>query len=347
VKVALVGFRGSGKTSVFNALTGQTADTGLGKKSANLGRIQVPDSRVDALSAIYQPKKTTYAEIAFIDVAGPEEHSKSGLDQTLVGQIREAEALVHVVRAFDNPALTKDPDPAGDIGSFEDELILTDLVQVEKRVARLKKEGKRTPEWEQLEKIQAHLESGQALRRLKMEQAELQVISGFAFLSLKPELVVLNQPEDQLGKPPPPDVLKSAEQRNLEIISMSALMEAEIMAMEPGDQKAFLDDLGLTAPARTRFIQACYRMLDLISFLTVGEDEVRAWTISRGTHARAAAGKIHSDLEHGFIRAEVMPSKDFLALGSEAKVKEAGKHRLEGKDYVVQDGDIMHIRHSG
>jgi hypothetical protein len=218
---------------------------------------------------------------------------------------------------------------------------------VEKRVARLKKEGKRTPEWEQLEKIQAHLESGQALRRLKMEAAELQVVAGFAFLSLKPQLLVLNQAEDQIGKPPAADVVEMAKQRNLELIAMSAPMEAEIMTMAPDDQLEFLKDLGLTEPVRTRFIQAAYRMLDLISFLTVGEDEVRAWTIVRGTHAREAAGKIHSDLEKGFIRAEVTHSKDFLALGSEAKVREAGKQRLEGKDYVVHDGDIMHIRHSG
>ncbi len=347
MKIALVGFRGSGKTSVFNALTGQTADTGLGKKSANLGRIQVPDDRVDALSAMYHPKKTTYAEIAFIDVAGPEGESKSGLEAQLVAQVREAEALVHVVRAFENAALNKDPDPVGDLAAFDDELILTDLVQVEKRVSRLKKEGKRTPELEQLEKIEAHLESGQALRRMKMEAAEVQVIAGFAFLSLKPLLVVLNQSEEKIGKPPSPEVLAKAEERNLEVVAMSAPMEAEIMAMEPDDQKVFLEDLGLTEPVRTRFIHAAYRMLDLISFLTVGEDEVRAWTIERGTHARAAAGKIHSDLERGFIRAEVTASSDFLELGSEAKVREAGKQRLEGKEYVVQDGDIMHIRHSG
>lgn len=346
MKVALVGFRGSGKTSVFNALTGQSADTGLGKKSANLGRIMVPDERVAALSAIYRPRKTTYAEIAFVDVPGPEEGaSNKGLDAALVAQIREAEALVHVVRAFDNPAIAKGPDPAKDIQAFEDELILTDLVQIEKRVRRLEKE-KKGPEYELLERLMKDLESGRAFRRQKLDEGVLQAVAGFAFLSLKPVLVVLNQAEGDHGKVP--DAVKAvAKENELELVALSAPMEAEIMAMEPDDQKAFLEDLGLSEPMRTRFIHAAYRLLDLISFLTVGEDEVRAWTIRRGTNARAASGKIHTDLEHGFIRAEVTPSADFLALGSESKVKEAGKLRLEGKDYIVHDGDIMHVRHSG
>lgn len=346
MKVALVGFRGSGKTSVFNALTGQSADTGLGKKTANLGRIEVPDERVDRLTEIYEPKKTTYAEIAFVDVAGPEGGSESGLDPQLVNHIREADALVHVVRAFENPALARDPEPAADVGAFDDELILTDLVQIEKRVERLRKE-KRGKELELLEKIQAGLESGTALRRQSLDEGELQVLSGFGFLSLKPTLVVLNQAEEDIGNPVPEEVVAAASERNLELIALSAPMESEIMAMEPEDQKAFLEDLGVSEPVRTRFIQAAYRLLDLISFLTVGEDEVRAWTIERGTIAKRAAGKIHSDLERGFIRAEVTPAAELLALGSEAKVKEAGKLRLEGKEYVVQDGDIMHIRHSG
>ena len=349
MKVALVGFRGSGKTSVFNALTGQAAETGFGKKgSSNLGRIQVPDLRVDALSRIYNPKKTTYAEIQFVDAAGLEESQRgtgSGLDPALVALIREAEALVHVVRAFDSPMTNTPADPERDLAAFEDELILTDLVQVERRIDRLRKE-KRGPELDLMEKIQGHLESERALRRLSMAEEERQMCSGFAFLSMKPVLVVVNQSEDDIGNDPPAKVVSAAEARGVEVTAMCATMEAEIQVMEPGDQQAFLTELGLFEPMRSRFIQAAYHLLDLISFLTTGEDEVRAWTIRRGTAARAAAGKIHSDLERGFIRAEVTPYEDFIAFGSEAKVKEAGKLRLEGKDYVVVDGDIMHVRHS-
>ncbi|MCK6548062.1 YchF family ATPase [Myxococcota bacterium] len=349
MKVALVGFQGAGKTSVFNALTGQTAETGLGKKGgSNLGRIQVPDARIDALSKIYSPKKTTYAEIQFVDVAGPTdsgERSETGLDQALVAQIRESEALVHVVRAFDNAALTRTPDPARDIGSFEEELILTDLVQIENRITRLKKE-KKTTELDLMEKLKEALEQGTALRRLSLAPEEWASLSGFRFLSQKPMLVVVNQAESAVGKPLDAKITEAAESRGVQLLAMCASVEAEIMQMPPEDQVAFLADLGLTEPVRTRFIQAAYALLDLISFLTSGEDEVRAWTIKRGTIAKVAGGKIHSDIERGFIRAEVTPFAEFVKFGSEAKVKEAGKLRLEGKEYVVQDGDIVHFRHS-
>lgn len=350
MKVALVGFRGSGKTSVFNALTGQSAETGFGKKgAANLGRIRVPDERIDALAKIYSPKKVTYAEIQFVDAAGPEDapqRSESGLEASLVAAIREAEALVHVVRGFTNAALSRAPDPVRDLAAFEDELILTDQVQVEKRIERLKKE-KRGPELELMEKILAGLEEGKAIRRLGLGPEDIANLSGFSFLSQKPMLVVVNLAEDAVAEGAPAAVQDAARERGVEAVAMCATLEAEIMAMGPEDQAAFLADLGLTEPARARFIQAAYGLLDLISFLTAGEDEVRAWTIRRGISARAAAGKIHSDIERGFIRAEVTPFAEFIRLGSEAKVKEAGKLRLEGKDYVVQDGDIMHIRHSG
>ncbi len=352
MKVGLVGFSGAGKTSVFNSLTGQSAETGAGKKGAlNRGQIDVPDARVDALSAIYEPKKITYAKIWFVDAAGPgdqERGNSSGLDPSLAGLLRESEALVHVVRGFENPMLTAAPDAARDVGAFDDELILTDLVQVEKRLERLKKEGQaKGAEAELMHKLAEALESGTALRRLDLAKEELAQLTGFQFLSLKPVLVVVNQAEDDAGQPLPDAVLEALKARAVDGIGMCATLEAEIMAMEPADQAAFLADLGLSDSARARFIQAAYGLVDLISFLTAGKDEVRAWTIRRGTRAKEAAGKIHSDIERGFIRAEVTPYADFIALGSEAKVKEAGKMRLEGKEYVVQDGDIVHFRHSG
>ncbi|MBI4820087.1 MAG: redox-regulated ATPase YchF [Deltaproteobacteria bacterium] len=349
MKVALVGFQGSGKTSVFNALTGQRAETGLGKKNANLDRIKVPDARVDRMSELYQPKKTTHAVIDFVDVAGPsgDQRSETGLDAALVAQIREADALVHVVRGFESAMLTRGPDPARDVAAFDDELILTDLVQVENRLARLKKEAKKTPELELMAKLEETLNAGRALRRIELEEHEKAAISGFRFLSQKPVLVVVNLSEADVSKGVPAAALSAAGERGLEAIALSALVEAEIQEMDPADQAAFLAELSLEEPARARFIRAAYHLLDLISFLTVGEDEVRAWTIKRGTNARAASGKIHSDLERGFIRAEVIPYEALATLGSEAKVKEAGKFRLEGKDYIVLDGDIMHVRHSG
>jgi GTP-binding protein YchF len=308
----------------------------------------VPDERVDQLSKIYSPKKTTYAEIQFVDVAGPSdsgERSESGLDPTLVGQIREADALVHVVRGFASAMLTRAPDAARDVVSFEEELILTDQVQIEARIARLKKE-KKTTELDLMEKLLKHLEEGHALRRLQLGAEELQAISGFRFLSQKPVLVVLNQTEGDVAKPPPAAVIEACKARGVDLFSLSAPIEAEIMSMDPADQPAFLQELGLEAPVRARFIRAAYALLELISFLTTGEDEVRAWTVRKGTAAKLAAGKIHSDIERGFIRAEVTPYAEFIRLGSEAKVKEAGKLRLEGKEYVVQDGDIVHFRHS-
>ena len=351
MRVGLVGFSGSGKTSVFNSLTGQTAETGPGKRGVrNLGRIRVPDERVDRLSAIFEPKKTTHAEIQFVDVAGASDvgaPAGGGLDAAIVGQIRETDALVHVVRAFDNPMLADDVDPVRDIGAFEDELILTDLLQIEKRVERLRKEGQTKGEVEFMARLQSDLEEGRSVRRLDLKKEELASIGGFSFLSQKPMLVVVNQAEDDVSGGLPPNVTAEIAARRVEAVPMCATLEAEIMAMDDADQAEFLEDLGLAESARARFIRAAYGLLDLISFLTTGKDEVRAWTIRRGTGARDAAGKIHTDIERGFIRAEVTTYDDFVRLGSEAKCKEAGKMRLEGKEYVVQDGDIMHIRHSG
>lgn len=349
MKVALVGFAGSGKTSVFNSLTGQSAETGVSRKGAkNLGRIQVPDERVDTLTKIYEPKKVAYAEIQFVDVAGPTDADRGGggLDTSIVNEIRQAEALVHVVRGFVNPMLTGAPDPVRDVAGFDDELILTDHVQIDRRLERLRKEGKSKGEIEMLEKLAAGLEEGVAIRRMGLPEDELARLSGFQFLSAKPLLVVLNQAEDDVGAGIADIITAALVERGVEGIAMCATLEAEIMAMEPDDQAGFIEEMGLGESARARFIRAAYGLLDLISFLTTGKDEVRAWTIRRNTIARAAAGKVHSDIERGFIRAEVTAYDDFIALGSEQKCKEAGKMRLEGKEYVVLDGDIVHFRHS-
>lgn len=350
MKVGLVGFAGSGKTTIFNTLTGLTAEVGGygAREKANVGVIKVPDQRVDKLAELFKPKKTTYAEISFVDVAGPAsdgaERSESGLDPKLVQQMREVEALVHVVRAFDNPMLLQPPDPVRDIRAFDDELMLTDLVQIENRIARLKKEKDSAREQELMERLKTALEAETPLRDVELAPEELGVIAGFRFMSLKPLLLLLNVGEEDAASEPPREVLELAEAKRLSVIAMSGQTEMEIAQLAPEEQREFLQDLGIAEPARDRFIGAAYRLLDLISFLTSGEDECRAWTIKRGTNAHKAAGKIHSDIERGFIRAEVVRFEDLIELGSEARCREQGKLRLEGKDYIVKDGDVIHFR---
>jgi GTP-binding protein YchF len=350
MKVGLVGFAGSGKTTIFNALTGLTAEVGGygAREKANVGVIKVPDHRVDRLADLFNPKKKTYAEISFVDVAGPQagaaEHPQSGLDPKLVQHMREADALVHVVRAFDHPMLLEAPDPARDFRAFDDELILTDLLQIENRITRLKKEKDSAREADLMNRLKAALEAETLLRDLELAAEEIGLIAGFRFLSLKPLLVLINQDEDAAGHEATPELLSLAESKKLSLIAMSGKVESEIAELAPEEQREFLKDLGIEEPARDRFIRAAYALLDLISFLTVGEDECRAWSIKRGTIAHRAAGAIHSDIERGFIRAEVTRFEDLIELGSEARCREHGKLKLEGKEYVVQDGDVVHFR---
>jgi GTP-binding protein YchF len=350
MKVGLVGFAGSGKTTIFNTLTGLSAEVGGygAKEKANVGVIKVPDPRVEKLAELYNPKKKTFAEISFVDVAGPPtedgSRSESGLDPKLVQHMREVEALVHVVRAFDNPMLLQAADPARDIRAFDDEMILTDLVQIENRINRLKKEKDSTRERELLDRLKEVLEKETPLRDMELAPEELALIAGFRFLSLKPLLLLANVSEAEIAAEIPKDALELARSKNLSLIAMSGKVEMEIAQLNEDEQREFLQDLGITDPARDRFIRAAYGLLDLISFLTSGEDECRAWSIRRGTTAHRAAGTIHSDIERGFIRAEVVRFEDLIELGSEARCREQGKLRLEGKEYIVQDGDVIHFR---
>jgi len=350
MKVGLVGFAGSGKTTIFNTLTGLTAEVGGygAREKANIGVIKVPDPRIDKLAEIFNPKKQTYAEISFVDVAGPQvedgERVQTGLDPKLVQHMREADALVHVVRAFDNLMLPQAADPRRDISSFDDELVLTDLVQIENRITRLKKEKDSARESELMERLKAALEGEHPLRDLELTSEDLALIAGFRFLSLKPLLVLINQSENAAGEDVPSGVMELANTKKLSVIAMSGKVEMEIAQLAPEEQREFLQDVGIAEPARDRFIRAAYSLLDLISFLTSGEDECRAWSIKRGTTAHKAAGAIHSDIERGFIKAEVIRFEDLAEFGSEARCREHGKLRVEGKEYVVQDGDVVHFR---
>jgi hypothetical protein len=348
MKVGLVGFSGSGKTTVYNALTGQRAETGYAAKGSgktNLGVVKVPDPRVQALSEIHNPKKTTFAEIVFVDVAAPPGAGGRSFDASALPAMREVDALVQVICGF--PSEEGDAaDPLGELSDLHAELTLGDLSPIEKRLERLKKEKGKPGEVELLNRLKQHLEGGGALRDLALTEQELANLSGYRFLTQKPLLVVLNVSEADAGKPIPEALARYAADSKLTVIPLSGKLEMDIAELGPDEQKAFLADAGLAEPALPRFVRAAYAALDLISFLTAGPDECRAWTIKRGTSAQRAAGKIHSDIERGFIRAEVMTFEDFMTYKSEAKVREAGKARLEGKEYIVRDGDIIHFRHS-
>jgi len=343
MKIGLVGFGGSGKTTVFNTMTGLDAPVGYGGE-VRIGTVRVPDPRIDRLSQIFSPKKTTYAEISFCDVPGEHGAAKKGLSPRGLQQIRDQEALCLVLGNFDNPAVEGAPDPFGDLETFHAECCFADLEILEKRLERARKERSPQPELTALEVAQAALEAERPLRSIPDTELDRSFLKGFGLLSDRPLLVMVNVDETRSADPMPEPLARRIAELSAAGLTLCASVEADIAAMDPEEQAEFLRDLGLESSALDRFIRAAYELLDLISFFTVGPDEVRAWTIRRGTRARRAAGKIHSDLERGFIRAEVTPYETFIEHGSEAAVKAAGKLQIEGQDYVVADGDILHVR---
>ena len=342
VKIGLVGFPGTGKSTVFGALTGIAVETGYAAKGdkGHLGVVKVPDPRVDALTALYHPKKTTYAETTFSDLAAG---SGEGIERSMLNQMRNVDALCQVLRAFENDA-GEASDPLGEVRELETETILADLEIVEQRAERLRKDRSNPRELELLERVQAALEEGTPVRRLGLGAVERKTLSPYALLSQKPLLLVLNVPEAEAAAEIPAELAKDAKDRDLGLVQLSAAVEMDIAQMSAEEQREFLEAVGLTEPAVDRFIREAYSLLDLISMLTSGEDECRAWPIPRNTPAPAAAGKIHSDIERGFIRAEVVHWQDLVELGSEAKCRDAGKLRVEGKSYIIQDGDVVHFR---
>jgi GTP-binding protein YchF len=346
MKIVLAGFPRVGKTTVFQSLTG-LADSTAARGAAARGIIRVPDARVDELSKIYRPKKTTYATVVFVDVQPPETGSPDKaavLSTPLLAELKDADAVAAVVRGFPDPYSGAAAEPEREFARFDEELLFTDLAVLDKRLERLRKEGKKDREHAVLERLVGALGNGEPLRTLAVPPEEAKILSGYQLISRAPLLVVLNRSDEEASAPLPADLGKLVERHGGECLAMAGRIEREIAELAPDDQAPFLRDAGLEQSARDRFVQAAYRKLDLVSFLTTGEDEVRAWTITRGTVAQKAAGKIHSDIEKGFIRAEVIAYEDFVRYGSEGECRKAGKARLEGKEYEVADGDIVHFR---
>ncbi len=354
MKIGLVGLPKSGKTTLFNLLTGANVATSrfdTGRAELHTGVARVPDDRVTRLSALFTPKKTTYATFEVVDLAGIARGERVGLDTK---EFRDADALLHVVRAFPDAAGSP-ATPRRDIDDLEMELMLDDLEVIERRLDRLEAsiKKKRTDadvrEKEVLEGLKTRLEAETPIRAVELPDGDARAIRGFTFLSQKPILHCLNLDEKAIGKG-----ANLAAEFGLDDVArrprtaigwISAVIELEVAQLAGEEQQAFLQDLGLTEPAIRRVLRDCYALLGLVSFFTVGEDEVRAWPIPRGTRAQDAAATVHSDIARGFIRAETNSYDELIAAGgSFAELRAKGQLRLEGKDYIVEDGEVCHFR---
>lgn len=361
VQLVLIGLPQSGKTTVFNALTGAHAATGTFsgvEDEPNLATVKVPDPRLDVLTQLFKPRRTVPAEIQYWDVAGLAKgiHER-GLGGRLLGYLQQASALVHVVRAFDDPTVPHPEgsvDPLRDIETINMELLFVDLAMVDKRLQRIramipKLRGQEREAHERegavLERLHRALSDGIPIRAIELQPDEEKLLRGFGFLTQKPLLILLNLGEERLSEAE--TLLAAASERltgpGIAVEALPGKLEAELAQLAPDEAAAFMQELGISEQARNRVIRTSYRLLGLISFFTVGPDEVRAWTIRRGATAVEAAGTIHSDLAQGFIRAEVVHYDDLVRAGSLAEARKLGALRLEGRNYVVEDGDVVHI----
>jgi GTP-binding protein YchF len=383
--IGMIGLPQSGKTSLFNAITRAGAPVSgyaTSTVQANFAVVQVPDARLQPLADIFHPKKTTYATVEFVDVAGVGQaahgdgEKREGLSAEFIGHIRNADALAIVLRTFENsnvPHIYNSIDSNRDLDSLNAELALTDLATVEKRIERTKKAAKSgdkkyQQELDILQLLQEALNDLRPVSSLELLAQDRAVLSELFLLTLKPRMYVLNVSEDVLGAssdlleriaaggdvdPEQQEgelkgiaiIAKRGKAEGAEVVAVSARLEAELAELPEEDAAEYLESLGLPKLGADRVIQVGYRLLNLITFLTTGEDEVRAWTVTKGAKAPEAAGKIHSDIERGFIRAEVTRYEDFMTSGgSFAAAAKKGLQRLEGKEYVIQDGDIAHFR---
>lgn len=362
MRIALIGLPQSGRSTLFSLLVGHEGRTERG--GVQLGTADVPDERVDKLSRVFQPKKTTYAKLELADLPALDPGGGAGgkglSTAAFLQQVQDADLLVHVCRAFASDYV---PHPLGSVDALrdaqrvEEELILSDWSMLARRLERMAKEATRADVAKQqekavLERVAAALEEGRPVRALDLDESEERVLRPYTLLSQKPCLLVLNVDEDgwaraSRGEPAferAAELERWAKEHQLPFILVSAELERQVEELDPGDRAEFLKELGIAERGLHRVARAAYEACGLISFFTVGEDEVKAWTIRRGATALEAAGKIHSDIARGFIRAEVCSYEDFERLGSLTKAKEEGALRLEGKGYLVQDGEIIHFR---
>jgi len=361
MKLGIVGLPNSGKTTLYNAIMQaemETSNYPFTTTTPNMGRALVPDERLTRLQEMYNPKVITPATVEMVDIAGLAKGAShgEGMGNQFLAHIRECDAIVHVVRCFadDNVIHIYDSvDPVRDIETVDLELIFADLELIERRLTKVQKTARTDKTFQReadiLSLIKEILENGKAARTLTWDNPEdLKLVESFTLITQKPVLYAANVAEDELGDIPPGSPLEAlknyAEAEKSGFYVSCAKMEAEIAMLDPAEKQMFLEDLGLTDSGLDRLINAGYEMLGLISFLTAGEKEVRAWTIRRNTKAPQAAGKIHSDLERGFIRAEVVAFTDLIESGSYAAAKEKGLVRVEGKEYIVQDGDVILVR---
>jgi GTP-binding protein YchF len=363
MQIAIVGLAASGKTTVFNTLTRGHAQTGgYGGTELHVGAVKVPDERLDRLAEIFKPKKIVHADVTYFDMPAPPMavEGRSGTEELpadQLGRLREADALLHVVRAFEDPAV---PHPEGSVDAWRDlerldlEFTLADLSVMEKRLERLRQSGHHgTPaerdandrEMALLERLHGPLADGVPLRDQDIDAEEEKSIRGFRFLTQKPVLVLLNLGESDLPRQAEivAGIAGRYQHKRALVDALSARIEMELGELEPEDAAVFMEELGLEESSLDRVIKLSYKLLGLISFLTAGPDEVRAWPIPDGSNAVDAAGAIHTDLARGFIRAEVVPYDDLLALRSTAEARKHGKLRSEGKTYAVRDGDVIEI----
>ncbi|MGC8779985.1 MAG: redox-regulated ATPase YchF [Anaerolineae bacterium] len=359
MQIAIIGLPNSTKTTIFNALTRGNRETSAfstGQFEVHTAIVDVPDPRVDRLAAMFRPRKTTYAKVTYADIAGLAKGvSEGGLSGPLLNTLSQSDALLHVVRAFEDPDVPHiegSVDPRRDIAIIDTELLLSDLIIVERRIERLEAQPKKggdkqmraanEAELALMQRLHAQLDAGQPLRDLDLTPAELKALRNYGLLTLKPLLIVLNVGDQSADCAL--DDLADYQHRHTSIACLQGRLEMELAQLPPEEVDEFLAEYKITELGLNRVIRLSYDLLGLHSFFTVGEDEVRAWTIPVGATAVEAAGVIHSDLARGFIRAEVISYDDLIAAGSLAAARQRGLMRLEGKEYVVQNGDVLNIR---
>lgn len=353
MKLGIIGLPQSGKTTLFNALTRSNQPLAMsgGRFEVHTGVVDVPDPRVDKLSGMFKPRKTIYAKVTYADIAGLESGAaKTGFPGPLLNQLSQMEAFIQVVRVFENasvPPAGGSVNPQRDLESLESEFILNDLIMVERKLERLTEERKKgggrdkgvvARETALFEHFQGVLSENLPLRTQELDAEQQKIVSGFGFLSLKPMLIVLNLSEGQAA------LQITYNPAHCQHLALQCRLEMDLAQLPPEDAAIFMEEYGVEELSLSKVIAHSYDLLGVQSFFTVGEDEVRAWTVRRGANAVEAAGAIHSDLAKGFIRAETVAYHDLVTLGGMAEARSKGKLRLEGKDYIVQDGDIVHIR---